>query len=120
MTAVADVNIAARLDRVLRAAGLAIAGVSIGDAANRSTWKVVPVTLQVAAQPHIDAFDPNDPTHEQAELDAAVRASVDGERLISAVVWTIIDTFAAPATPAKYQAARTKIITAYKARPWLA
>ena len=113
-------NIAARLDRVLRAAGLAIVGVSIGDEANRGTWKVFPVNLQAAAQPHIDAFNPDDPAHEQAELDEAVKASVDGERLISAVVWAIIDTYSAPATVTKYQAARTKIIAAYKARPWQA
>jgi hypothetical protein len=113
-------NVAARLDRVLRTAGIAIVGVSIGDDGDRRTWKTSPVTLQIEAQPHIDAFDPDDPAHETAELDAAVKASVDAERLISAVVWTIIDTFAAPATVAKYQAARTKIINAYKLRPWQA
>lgn len=113
-------NIAARLDRVLRTAGIAIVGVSIGDEANRSTWRVSPFSLQSVSQPHIDAFDPNDPAHEEAELDAAVKASVDSERLISSVVWTIIDTYSAPATVTKYQAARTKIIAAYKARPWKA
>ena len=112
-------NTAARLDRVLRAAGLAIIGVSIGDETNRATWKVFPVTLQTAAQPHIYAFNPDDPAHEEAELDAAVKAAVDSERLISAVVWTIIDTYSAPATVTKYQAARTKIINVFKARPWL-
>ena len=109
---------AARLERVLRAAGLAVIGVSIGDEANRTTWKVFPVTLQVDAQPHIDAFNPTDPAHEQAELDLHVKTAVDAERLISAVVWTIIDTFAAPATVTKYQNARTKIIAAYKSTPW--
>jgi len=53
-------------------------------------------------------------------LDFAVKTAVDNERLISAVVWTIIDTYSAPATVAKYQNARTKIINAYKARPWQA
>jgi hypothetical protein len=56
--------------------------------------------------------------YDQIALDAAVRQSVDAERLISAVIWAIIDTYSAPATVAKYQAARTKIINAYKARPW--
>ena len=113
-------NIAQRLDRVLRAAGIAIVGVSIANEADKSTWKVSPATLQTAAQLHIDTFNPDDPVHEQAELDAAVRAYVDAERLISAVIWAVIDTFAAPATIAKYQAARTKIIAAYKTKPWQA
>ena len=94
-------DIAARLDRVLRAAGVAILGVSVGNDADRRTWKVFPVTLQGAAQPHIDAFNPNDPVHEQAELDLQVKASVDDERLISAVVWAVIDTYSAPATVTK-------------------
>lgn len=58
--------------------------------------------------------------YDLAVLDSKVRMSVDDERLISAVVWTIIDTYSAPATPAKYQNARTKIIAAYKAQPWKA
>lgn len=113
-------SIAARLDRVLRAAGLAIFGVSPYDEANRSTWKVFPTTLQEQAQPHIDNFNQNDPAHEQAELDDAVKASVDQERVISALLWTILDTYAEfkPATIAKYNAARTKIITVYKTQPW--
>ena len=111
-------NIAARLDRVLRAAGLAIDGVSIGDEANRATWKVVPVSLQAAAQPHIDSFNPDDPVHEQAELSAAAGATMDSGRSFAAVVWAIIDTYSPPATVAKFQAARTKIINAYVSQPW--
>lgn len=61
---------AARLDRVLRAAGYAITGVSIGDQHDRTTWLVQPGALQGACQPHIDAFDPNDPAHGEAEKDA--------------------------------------------------
>ena len=51
-------------------------------------------------------------------LDATVKASVNGERLIAALIWSIIDTFAAPATVTKYQAVWTKIIAAYKNQPW--
>jgi hypothetical protein len=109
---------AARLDRALRAAGFAITGVSIGDEADRSTWKVFPVNLQTAAQPTIDTFNPNDPALEAAELDDQVKAAVDQERLTSAIVWCIIDTYSPPATVTKYQAARTKIINAYKLTPW--
>lgn len=49
-------NIAATLDKALRANGLAIVGVSIGDATDRSTWKVQPATLQGAAQSIIDSL----------------------------------------------------------------
>ena len=55
---------------------------------------------------------------ETVKLDAAVTQALDGERLISAVIWTVLDTYSAPATKAKYQAARAKIIEAYKDRPW--
>lgn len=111
-------NIAARLYAACQAAGHAIVSVSIGTPVDKGTWTVQPVNLQVACQPVIDAFDPNDPAHEQAELDSAVKDAVDKERLVSAIVWTIIDTYSAPATIAKYAAARTKIINAYKAQPW--
>jgi hypothetical protein len=50
-------NIAQTLDQQLKAAGIAIVGVSIGDAEDKSTWTVQPSTLQSAAQPTIDAFD---------------------------------------------------------------
>lgn len=50
------ITLAARLDQYVRAQGLAITGVSIGDTADRATWRVHPSDLQAAAQPHIDAF----------------------------------------------------------------
>ncbi len=59
--------IATRLDTVLRAAGLPIVGVSIGEPAMRTTWTVQPESLQKQAQPIIDAFDPDDPAHAIAE-----------------------------------------------------
>ena len=114
-----DVNIAGRLKKALVAAGVAVADVSIGDATNRATWRVYPANLQGAAQLMIDAFNPDDPAYEQAELDAAVTHALDDERLSAAIVWAVIDTYSAPATPAKFQAARTKIVSAYKSRPWL-
>jgi hypothetical protein len=109
---------AARLTRVLQAAAVPVVSVSIGTEASRATWKVQPAPLQAAAQPLIDSFNPLDPALETAELDADVKAIVDDERLISAVVWTVIDQLAAPATIAKYAAARTKIIAVYKSQPW--
>ena len=114
-------NIAARLDRVLRAAGLAIVGVSIGDEANRATWTVFPADLQTAAQAYIDAFDPNDPALTEAEDRAAATAIMArNERFISAIIWTVIDAYSPPATREKHQAALARLIDAYRTKPWLA
>ena len=118
-------NLAGRLDRALRAAGHSIIGVSIGDPADKTTWVPffgvgTPQAQKDAARAFVSAFDPDDPALDLAELDAQIKAVLDNERLISAVVWTIIDTLAPPATVTKYNAARTKIIAAYKSRPWIA
>lgn len=111
-------DVAARLFRALTAGGHAIVSVSIGDSENRSTWRVQPSELQAAAQALIDGFDPDDPAYEQAELDAAVAGHLDTERIFSALVWAILDTYSSPATVTKYNSARTKIVNAYKAQPW--
>lgn len=105
-----DTNLNARLDRAVRAAVPGIVGVSIGDEGNKATWTVQPSSLQSAAQATIDAFDVNAVAVVNAELDIAVKAAIDNERLYSAIVWTILDTYSAPATKAKYDTARQKII----------
>jgi len=112
-------GLAAQVEAAIKGAGVPIVGVSIGDSASKATWVVSPPHLQSAAQPTIDAFNASDPAHEQAELDRAIVAELDRGRLASAIVWAVIDTYSAPATVAKFVAARTKIINAYKARPWL-
>ena len=115
-------SLSGRLYTTLTAAGHAVVSVSIGDATNRSTWCVQPSSLQDACQPLIDAFNPTDPAHETADLTAAVTYALDSERLTSAVVWTILkqlfpsDTDVQ--TKTKFSLARTRIIDAYKARPW--
>lgn len=48
--------IAERLHRQLRANGVLVVSVSIGDEQDRATWTVQPDTLQAAAQSLIDAF----------------------------------------------------------------
>ena len=122
VTGWSQTTLAARLDRAIKAAGVAIVGVSIGDPVNKATWKVQPSSLQTAAQPTIDAFNQNDPAHEQAELDAQVKAVLDSERLTSAVVWTVLkqmypaDTDAQ--TKTKYGVARRRVIDAFKSEPW--
>ena len=113
---------AGRVARAITAAGVPVVGVVIGDEANKTTWTVQPSTLQAAAQPTIDAFNVNDPAHEQAELDVQVKAELDAQRLTSAVVWTILkqmyptDTDAQ--TKTKYNIARARIIMEYIAQPW--
>ena len=111
-------TIAAWIDRAIKLGGVPILGITVPDVSDKSTWRVDPPSLQGAAQPIIDAFDPGDPAHAVADLDAVVLAHVDDDRLISAVVWTIIDTYSAPATVAKYLNARTKIIACFKSQPW--
>jgi hypothetical protein len=112
-------NEAARLDQAVRAVvGTALIGVSIGNISNKSTWKVLPASLQAAAQPTIDAFDPAAPAVVTAELDAQVQAALDNERIYSAIVWAVIDTYSAPATKPKFAAARAKITAAFTAQPW--
>jgi hypothetical protein len=49
-------KIAAYLDAAIRAANVAIAGVSIVDESNKATWTVQPASLQAQAQPIIDGF----------------------------------------------------------------
>ena len=112
--------LASRLLRSVRAVVPSVDDVSIGDGTVRATWTVQPASKQVAAQPTIDSFDPDDPAHATADLQAVITATLDNERLIAAVVWAVIDTYSAPATRAKYLAARTKIITAYRDQPWKA
>lgn len=82
-------NVAARLDRALKTAGLAISGVSIGDPANKATWKVHPSSLQATAQPTIDSFDPNDPAIIAAEFDAEAARLADDVvlRALARVTW---------------------------------
>ena len=117
-------NIAAQLDQAIKAAGVPIVGVSLGRLEDKPTWRVHPPELQAQAQPIIDAFDPDDPAHEQAELEAQATDALDRERLTSAVVWTILkqmypgDTDVQTRT--KFATARSRIITAFQARPWIA
>lgn len=49
-------SLAARLDTAIRAAGVPITGVSVGDEADRSTWRVTPPSKQAEAQPIINGF----------------------------------------------------------------
>jgi hypothetical protein len=79
-------NIAETLDGQLRAAGIDVISVSIGNTADKSTWKVQPTDLQSASQSTIDAFDI--PAEETAWQWWAVRAERDD--LLYGCDWTQI------------------------------
>lgn len=64
-----SVSPAARLDRILKAAGVPVEGVSPQRGGGYTVW---PASLQATAQPIIDAFDPTDPAHETADRDAEI------------------------------------------------
>lgn len=112
----------ARIEQAIKAAGVPITGMSFGSLTDKATWKVQPETLQGAAQPIINAFNPTDVAYEQAELDTQVKAALDNERLTAAVVWTILKqmypTDSDAQTKTKFGVARTRIIDAYKSQPW--
>ena len=120
----AQSSLAARLDRALRAAGLPIEGVSIGDANKSTTWTVRPPTLQGAAQPIIDAFNATDPAHNVTDRAREVTAAMDDQRISSAIVWVVLKQMFPADTDAqlrtKFGVARTRILAAYEARPWIA
>lgn len=106
-------DLAARVDRVLRAAGVAIESVSIGDDANRATWLVQPAALQAQAQPWIDAFVA--PTEEQLIEEAAQR-DIDAARAQKTTVfWVLRRLLGRTPTAAERQAARDEWIAIYKA-----
>jgi hypothetical protein len=75
-----------RLDKELHAAGLPIVGVSIGNVADTSTWRVHPESLQAQAQPIIDAIDLSD--WERDEHFVALRAERN-QRLLDSD-WTML------------------------------
>lgn len=84
------VAIASALDHALRAAGIAsVAGVSIGDPADKSTWRIdfFPGASQAdkdAAAAALASFNPLDPATISAAKDADANA-VDGDLMLQAV-----------------------------------
>lgn len=106
--------VAARLDAALKAAGLPILGVSIGDPANRSTWIVHPPDLQASAQPIIDAFDPDDASLIAAELDIEAQQTALPRPMRAWMLFYLRDKLGRNPTLAERQAARDAFIAAYK------
>lgn len=80
-------NLAAGVMSALTSAGVEVVSVSIGHAGDRATWKVLPASLQSAAQPIIDAFNPNDPQLATDEIDRETDVKLRGviDHVITAV-----------------------------------
>jgi len=97
-----------RLDQQIKAAGVAIDGVSIGDPSNKATWRVSPSNLQAAAQPVIDAYA--DPTTTVLFDEQAQRET--NEKKLQAVALALWECIPAP-TMTKAQL-KNRIIAIYK------
>lgn len=106
------------LDRVLRQAGIPMAGVSIQDDTNKATWRVDflpgatdPQKQQAASI--IANFDPLDPAVLAAELEAIALTDIDQNKVIQAVVMVMWKYLAAgkPTLPALGQEIRQKYKT---------
>lgn len=104
--------LAARVFDRLRAEGLAVVSVSIGDEGNRTTWTVQPAALQAAAQPFIDSFVVPD----AAQL-ADEEASLETDRkIIRALARETYDAIPAnPNKPATFSDFMQRVKARYKA-----
>src|SRR3990167_5869359 len=105
-------DVAGPLSRALRAAGIPIVSVSIGDVTNKATWRVQPPELQPQAQPIIDAFDPSAPAILAAELDTEARQMPRHVR--AWMLFYLRDKLGRNPTQTERQAARDALIQAYK------
>lgn len=112
-------SIEAAVDRALKQAGIPVVSISFGDRLDPKTWTVQPPDMQARAQPIIDAFDPTDPKHQEAEDAERVARIIDRDRLVAAVIWAVLDVVKGPATKAKFDAARKQIGDVYRSQPWL-
>lgn len=103
--------LAARVYTAIRAAGIVIESVSIGDDADRSTWRVSPASQQAAAQPIIAAFV--FPTAQQL-LDEEADREVD-LKVLKAIVIELHAAIPAWAGKPTLAQLRSNIIARYKA-----
>ena len=107
--------IAARVEWAIRAAGVDILGVSIGEDANKATWRVSPASLQAAAQPVIDAFDPEAPLSD-GELAAAFQPTSRQKDVLATIAWTL--SLHDPAAWEGLTVAQKKAATLAQANDW--
>ena len=78
-------GLAAQLKTAIQKAGVAITDVSIGHSQDRSTWTVVPSSLQNAAQATIDSFDPTAASVIDADKDE-ITAQLDTNTALQALL----------------------------------
>lgn len=83
-------KVAAALHRAIRRAGVRIEGVSIGDPADRATWRVSPASAQAEAQAVIDAWVP--PTTVEEQDEEATQAYTPALRAVTLALWEAIPT----------------------------
>lgn len=103
-----------RIDRAIKAVVPSILGVSIGDPANKATWRVQPASLQAAAQPTIDAFNPNDPAILAAERDAMITSEAARDIIRAMLLFYLRDKLGRNPTIAERDAARTAFVQAFR------
>jgi hypothetical protein len=104
------IDIASRLKAAVQASA-AITDVSIGDANDRSTWRVHPASLQAQAQPTIDAYV--EPTPAQLADEDAERET--GDKKVLAVALALWECIPAPTMTKAQLRARAKAI--YRSLP---
>jgi len=102
------ITLASRLETALRGAGLAVTGVSVGEASDRASWLVHPRDLQAQAKPIIDAFVLPTPAQ---ELDEQAMSEVD-EKKLRAIVMGIYECWPNPLFTRSQL--RNRIIAIYK------
>lgn len=96
----------AYIDEAIRAAGVPIDSISIGDYTNRATWTVRPVSLQAQAQPIIDAYA--HPTPAQLLDEDAERET--SEKKLLAVALALYECIPAPTLTKAQLRSRAKAI----------
>ena len=119
-----DIRVATLCDAMLRRAGIPIVGVSC-PTEDVGTWSVefsddATGDQQATAATLIAGFD-EDVEREATEAEqhlAIVTKALDEDRLVSAVIWTLIDHYDTPVTADKYTTLRAEIIEAYQTPPW--
>ena len=120
-----DIRVATLCDAMLRRAGIPIIGVSC-PTDNVGTWSVefsddATGDQQATAATLIAGFDA-DVEREAVAAEqhlAAVTLALDEDRLISAVIWTLINHSDAPVTVDKYTTLPAEIVEAYQTHPWI-
>ena len=96
----------ARVEQQLRAAGVALVGMSFDNINDKSTWKVHPASLQAQAQPIIDAYV--EPTPEQLADEDAERETTN--KRVMAVALALWECIPAPTMTKAQLRSRAKAI----------